>query len=174
VPGHALGRAVGYVTERLYDLEHALPGRRADPILLVNYPRDRSGGDSGLTRYIVESGGRRTAESGRPVASRGRPPEQPASWIVRQPPRVADLSGYIPDVIAYIKVPGGARQSWSGPQRSTVHAPGSAACSTAYDVSLSRRCRSSWAASSTSLCRHSAARYMQAMIPMRWTRLKSP
>ena len=74
VPGHALGRAVGYVAERLYHLEHALPGRRADPIVPVNYPRDRSGGDSGLTRHIVESGGPRTAESGRPVASRGRPP----------------------------------------------------------------------------------------------------
>ncbi len=39
---------------------------------------------------------------------------------------------------------------------------------------LSRRCRSSWAASSISLCRHSAARYWQAMMPMRWTRRKSP
>jgi NADH:ubiquinone oxidoreductase subunit K len=44
----------------------------------------------------------------------------------------------------------------------------------AYDVSLSRRCRRSWAASSTSLCRHSAARYMQAMMPIRWMRRKSP
>jgi hypothetical protein len=44
----------------------------------------------------------------------------------------------------------------------------------AQDCMLSRRWRSSWAASSTSLCRHSAARYWHAMSPMRWTRRKSP
>lgn len=38
----------------------------------------------------------------------------------------------------------------------------------------SRCCRSSWAASSTSLWRHSAARYWYAIRPMRWTRRKSP
>jgi hypothetical protein len=37
----------------------------------VNDPRDRSGGDSGLTRHIVERGSRGTAEPGRPVGSRG-------------------------------------------------------------------------------------------------------
>ena len=39
---------------------------------------------------------------------------------------------------------------------------------------LSSRCSSSWAASSTSLWRHSAARYRQAIKPMRWIRRKSP
>jgi hypothetical protein len=39
---------------------------------------------------------------------------------------------------------------------------------------LSRCCRRSWAASSTSLCRHSAARYWQAIKPVRCTRRKSP
>ena len=43
-----------------------------------------------------------------------------------------------------------------------------------YEVSRSSRCRRSWAASSMSLCRHSAARYRQAMMPIRWMRLKSP
>jgi CheY-like chemotaxis protein len=44
----------------------------------------------------------------------------------------------------------------------------------AHEVSRSSRCSRSWAASSISLCRHSAARYMQAMMPIRWMRLKSP
>ena len=39
---------------------------------------------------------------------------------------------------------------------------------------LSRYWRRSWAASSTSLWRHSAARYWQAIKPMRWRRRKSP
>ena len=39
---------------------------------------------------------------------------------------------------------------------------------------LSRRCSSSCAASSTALCRHSAARYSQAISPVRWMRRKSP
>ena len=38
----------------------------------------------------------------------------------------------------------------------------------------SRYCRSSYAASSTSLCRHSAARWWQAIRPIRCTRRKSP
>ena len=38
----------------------------------------------------------------------------------------------------------------------------------------SSRCSSSWAASSTALWRHSAARYRQAISPMRWMRRKSP
>jgi hypothetical protein len=38
----------------------------------------------------------------------------------------------------------------------------------------SRRWRSSWAASSTALWRHSAARYWHAIRPDRWTRRKSP
>src|SRR5207248_2235292 len=42
------------------------------------------------------------------------------------------------------------------------------------DVLPSRYCRRSWAASSMALCRHSAARYWQAMMPMRWRRRKSP
>ena len=47
-------------------------------------------------------------------------------------------------------------------------------CGPSYIVSRSSRWRSSCAASSISLCRHSAARYMQAMMPIRWMRLKSP
>jgi hypothetical protein len=39
---------------------------------------------------------------------------------------------------------------------------------------LSRCWRRSWAASSTALWRHSAARYWQAIKPMRWRRRKSP
>ena len=36
-----------------------------------------------------------------------------------------------------------------------------------YLVLLSKRCNSSWAASSISLCRHSAARYTHAINPVR-------
>jgi len=41
-------------------------------------------------------------------------------------------------------------------------------------LTRSRCCSRSCAASSISLCRHSEARYTQAMRPVRWTRRKSP
>jgi hypothetical protein len=43
-----------------------------------------------------------------------------------------------------------------------------------HELLRSRRCSRSWAASSISLCRHSAARYWQAIIPIRCRRRKSP
>ena len=48
------------------------------------------------------------------------------------------------------------------------------ACCPDQAVVASRCCSRSWAASSMSLCRHSAARYWQAMRPERWRRRKSP
>ena len=44
----------------------------------------------------------------------------------------------------------------------------------AQPLTSSRCWRRSWAASSTCLWRHSAARYWQAISPVRWTRRKSP
>lgn len=41
-------------------------------------------------------------------------------------------------------------------------------------VAASSRCRRSWAASSTSLCRQCDARYTQAIRAVRWTRRRSP
>ena len=72
--GQALGRAVGDIAERLDGVEHALPGRQADPFLAVDHPRDGGGGDAGRARHVVERGGRRTARPARPVVFHQRLP----------------------------------------------------------------------------------------------------
>jgi hypothetical protein len=68
---------------------------------------------------------------------------------------------------------GGLSSSPAGHDRQSARPPAPVASRPHADVPS--RCWSrSWAASSTDLCLHSAARYTQAMRPLRWTRRRSP